>query len=331
MFLNSSRLGSLRFFVAAARASSFKQAALDLHVTQGAVSQQIKHLEDSLGVKLFYRLVRQITLTVEGRRFAIICERALEDVERGAQEITAAQTVIDIRVRAGPSFSLRWLVPRLGDFYARHTGIRLFVNAAYGVFDPARREFDLAIERSKVRSPMLHSEPFMDEYLVPVCTPEYLKRHDFLRRPADLGRCTLLHDGHPWVGASEDAEWRYWLDGVGTRGVDASKGQFFSLSNMSIEAALTHQGVAMGRSSLIKELLVTGQLVTPFKRQIKSPIRYFLVYHKTLAMRSGMQTVIRWLHEQAKGVRKTNVAPDRGIRLSKSVADSMPGGRPGCL
>ena len=146
MFLNSSTLASLRYFAVAARVSSFKRAAIELHVTQGAVSQQIKHLEEALGVKLFYRLVRQITLTEEGKRFAVVVDRALEDIERGAQAIAASNAPIDIRLRAGPSFSLRWLVPRLGNFYARHTGIRLFVNAAYGVFDPARLEFDLAIE-----------------------------------------------------------------------------------------------------------------------------------------------------------------------------------------
>jgi LysR family glycine cleavage system transcriptional activator len=300
MFLNSSTLASLRYFVAAARSSSFKQAALDLHVTQGAVSQQIKHLEQALGVKLFYRLVRQITLTEEGRRFSVICQRALEDIESGAQAIVTVHTSIDIRLRAGPSFSLRWLVPRLGHFYARHSGIRLFVNAAYGVFEPARREFDLAIELVKGRVSGMHSEVLMDEHLIPVCSPEYWRTHEFLKGPKDLERCNLLHDAQPWVGAPEDAEWRYWLDGVGTTRVDSTRGQFFSLSNMSIEAALTHQGVAMGRISLVKELIDGGQLVAPFKRRIKSPTKYCLVYPKELAARPGMQTVIRWLREQAE-------------------------------
>jgi LysR family transcriptional regulator, glycine cleavage system transcriptional activator len=299
MFLNSSTLASLRFFVAAARASSFKQAAIELHVTQGAVSQQIKHLEEALGVRLFHRLVRQITLTEEGRRFSVISQRALEDIELGAQAIAAAHKAIDIRVRAGPSFSLRWLVPRLGHFYARHSGIRLFVNAAYGAFEPARREFDLAIELVKGRFSGMHSEVLMDEYLVPVCSAEFLRTHEFLKGPKDIAHCNLLHDAHPWVGAPEDGEWRYWLDGVGATRVDSNRGQFFSLSNMSIEAALTHQGIAMGRLSLVKELIEAGQLVAPFKRHIKSPTRYRLVYPKDLATRPGMQTVICWLREQA--------------------------------
>jgi len=300
MFLNSSTLASLRFFAAAARASSFKQAALDLHVTQGAVSQQIKHLEEALGVRLFYRLVRQVTLTEEGQRFAVIVARALEDIERGAEAIAAANAVVDIRLRAGPSFSLRWLVPRLGDFYARYPGIRLFTQAAYGAFDPGRREFDLAVELVKGRRlPALHCETLMDEYLAPVCSPEFLKQQGPLKRPKDLERCTLLHDAQPWDGAPEDGEWRHWLNAVGATTVDSNRGQFFSLANMSIEAALNHQGVAMARASLTKELLETSQLVTPFKQWIKSPTRYCLVYPKEAATRPGMQAVIQWLREQA--------------------------------
>jgi LysR family transcriptional regulator, glycine cleavage system transcriptional activator len=299
MFLNSSTLASLRYFIAAARVSSFKRAAVDLHVTQGAVSQQIKHLEQALGVKLFYRLVRQIELTEEGRRFAVVVEQALNDIERSAQAITAVQGSIDIRLRAGPSLSLRWLVPRLGDFYARHTGIRLFLNAAYGAFDPDRREFDLAIELTKGQLAGMHSEVLMDEYLVPVCGPEYLKSHLFLRKPKDLAGCTLLHDAHPWSGAPEDAEWRHWLNEVGAVSVNSNQGQFFSLANMAIEAALRQQGVAMARALLIEDLVESGQLVMPFRQRVKCPTRYCLVYHKELAARPSMRAVIQWLHEMA--------------------------------
>jgi LysR family glycine cleavage system transcriptional activator len=299
VFLNSSTLASLRFFEAAARLLSFKRAALELHVTQGAVSQQIKHLEQALGCKLFYRLPRQITLTEEGRRFAAVITQSLERIEQEARAITAAGSTIDIRVRAGPSFALRWLVPRLGEFYARHPDIKLFIMGAYGYFDPARCEFDLAIEMVKGKLPTLHSEVLMEEYLVPVCSPAYLASNAFLKKPKDLARCSLLHDGHAWLGDGEDAEWRHWLRVVGAANVDSTQGKFFSLANMSIEAALTHQGVAMGRASLIRELLETGQLVAPFKQQIRSPMKYCLVYPVEVAQRPGMQAVIRWLHEQA--------------------------------
>ena len=113
-----------------------------------------------------------------------------------------------------------------------------------------------------------------------------------------------MHDAHAWVGDREDAEWRHWLREVGAAQVDSQQGQFFNLANMSIEAALTHQGVAMGRLTWVKELLESGQLVAPFKQQIKSPLQYCLVYPKELANRPGIQSVIRWLHEEAQGSRE---------------------------
>jgi len=304
MFLTSSTLASLRFFEAAARLLSFKQAAVELHVTQGAVSQQIKHLEEALGCKLFYRLPRQIALTEEGQRFAAVVAHSLDAIEQESKALAEARSTSEIRVRAGPSFALRWLVPRLGSFYAQHPHIKLFITAAYGYFDPARREFDIAIEMLRGKIPALHCEALMDEYLVPVCSPEYLATHEFLKKPKDLASGTLLHDAHAWVGDREDAEWRHWLREVGAAQVDSQQGQFFNLANMSIEAALTHQGVAMGRLTWVKELLESGQLVAPFKQQIKSPLQYCLVYPKELANRPGIQSVIRWLHEEAQGSRE---------------------------
>lgn len=300
MFLNSSILASLRFFEPAARLLSFKQAALELHVTQGAVSQQIKHLERALGCSLFHRLPQQIKLTAEGQRFAAVVAHALDAIEREAQAITSARNTLEIRLRAGPSFALRWLVPRLGEFYVRHPGIKLFITAAYGHFDPARREFDLAIEMVRGKVAGLRSEVLMEEYLTPVCTPKYLSQHDFLRKPKDLAKATLLHDAHAWPGAAPDAEWRYWLTEAGATHIDSSQGQFFTLANMSIEAALTHQGVAMGRESLIGDLLAAGLLVAPFKQRIKSPMKYCLLYPNNLADQPSIKAVIAWLHEQAR-------------------------------
>ena len=300
MRLNSNALASLRYFEAAARLLSFTRAATELSVTASAVSHQVKYLEELLGCKLFYRLPRAVKLTEEGQELAVAAERALWELDQKAAEVVAAKrSATDIRLRAGPSFVLRWLIPRLSSLRTRHPQITLRVIGAYGYVDPNRRDFDLAVEFRQDELPALHSEPLMDEYLLPVCTPEYLQQHDFLKAPADLAECTLLHDGDAWECASEDAEWRHWLQEVGECGVESNRGQFFTLSNMAIEAALAHLGVALGRASLVKDLLAAGRLIAPFREYVKSPCRYVLAYPPEIAERDCMRAVMEWLREEA--------------------------------
>lgn len=300
--LNSAALATLRFFEAAARLQSFTRAASELCITQGAVSHQVKYLEDCLGCKLFFRLPKQVKLTEEGEKFASVVAGALRALDQGAEAVVApSRATINVRLRAGPSFALRWLVPRLGLFHEHHPKIRLHVIGAYGYFDPVHRDFDLAVEFIQAPLPALHTEVLMEEYLTPVCSPEYLKRHGPLRAPVDLASCTLLHDGDAWVAASEDAEWRHWLHEVGAHDVDSNQGQVFTLANMAIEAALSHQGVAMGRLSLVKELLDSERLIAPFEQKVKCPTRYCLVYPSELAGHPGVRAVIEWLRDQAAG------------------------------
>lgn len=306
--LNSATLSTLRFFEAAARLESFTRAASELCLTQGAVSQNVKCLEDRLGCKLFFRLPGQIKLTEDGKKFAQVVTRVLRELEQAAEAVVAPhQSRIDVRLRTGPSFALRWLVPRLGRLHALHPNIKLHVIGEYGYFDLLQRDFDLAVEFVQAPLQGLHTEFLMDEYLAPVCSPEYLAKNEFLKAPEDLAGCTLLHDGDAWEEAvSEDAEWRYWLSEVGALKVDSSEGQFFSMANMAIEAALAHQGIAMGRLSLVEELLSARRLVTPFSQRIKSPTNYRLVYPAELAGRPGVTEVANWLREEANGRREAH-------------------------
>lgn len=317
--LNSATLSTLRFFEAAARLESFTRAAAELCVTQGAVSQNVKCLEDRLGCKLFFRLPGQIKLTEDGRKFAQVVARVLRELEEAAETVvTPRHSRIDVRLRSGPSFALRWLVPRLGKLHARHPNIRLHVIGDYGYFDPVHRDFDLAVEFVQAPLQGLHTEFLMDEYLAPVCSPEYLAKNEFLQAPEDLARCTLLHDGDAWEAASEDAEWRYWLSAVGALKVDSNEGQFFTLANMAIEAALAHQGIAMGRLSLVEDLLATKRLLTPFSQRVKSPTNYRLVYPAELAGRPGVAEVANWLREEAREGSQTRV--DRNPRRHLAAA-----------
>ena len=307
--LSSNGLAALRYFEAAARLGSFSRAALELGVTGGAVSHQMKYLESSLGVKLFFRVARQVKLTDEGKRLTESVNRSLKDLDETIAEISnPGQSALKVRLRAGPSFAQRWLTPRLGRLQNRRPDLTLHVIAEYGYFHPVERNFDVAIEFVKGRVAELHTEHLMAEYLVPVCSPKYLTRFRPLRTPADLGRCTLLHAGDAWEGATEDAEWRHWLDAAGgAPEVDSKRGNFFSFSNIAIEAALSDQGVAMGRLSLVQGLLDSGLLIAPFSDRVQTPTSYCLVYPKELATRPAVMEVTRWLHEEAAANQPTQV------------------------
>lgn len=312
--LNSAALSTLRFFESTARLGSITRAAEELCITQSAVSQHIKALESHLGFKLFFRLPGQIKLTDEGKKFAEVVARVLRDLEEAAEFMVAPRTSkIDVRLRVGPSFANRWLIPRLGRFHARHPNVTLHVIGDHGYLDPTQRDFDLAVEMTVSPPQYLHVESLMEEYLTPVCSREYLETHQFLVTPGDLARCELLHDGQAWPSASEDAEWSHWLNAVGARGVDSSEGHYFTLANMAIEAALSHQGVAMGRLSLVQPLLDSKRLVDPFSQRIKSPAMYRLVYPAELAGRPGVSEVTKWLREEAESAQATPAHSDAAI------------------
>lgn len=300
-FLDSPTLASLRFFEAAARLESFKLAASELNVTQGAVSQQIKHLERALGQRLFHRLPRRLCLSDDGARFAAVVAQALAMIRCEAEAIMADRAAAPIRLRVSPSLAMRWLVPRLGDFYARHPGQGLVITAAYGQFEPGPPDFDVAIEAIGEPPSGFCAELLMDEQLLPVCSPRYRDAHG-LETVRDLAACTLLHDAHAWPGAARDSEWRDWLDGVDAPGVRSRQEQFFSLAHLAIEAALNDQGVAMGRGALVDEALERGQLVAPFAPRVRSRTRYWLLYPEACADRPAVLAFRGWLRGQAATV-----------------------------
>jgi LysR family glycine cleavage system transcriptional activator len=320
MRLNSTALGTLRFFDAAARHLNFSRAAAELSITQGAVSHQVKYLEEFLGCKLFYRIPKQVKLTEEGAKFAKVVADSLRALDQGAEAaLNASRSLASIRLRAGPSFVRRWLVPRLGRLQSRCANIRLHVIADYGYSNLVERSFDLAVELVEQPPRAFQAELLMAESLTPVCSPEYRAKYGPLHKPTDLARCTLLHDGDAWEFASEDAEWRHWLNEVGAGSIDSSQGHFFSLSDAALEAALAHQGVAMGRRALVQELLDSGRLVAPFPQRVQSPTGYCLVYPKELANRSDVQEVAQWLREEAT---QPNVDAGRGRKRSGAYEGS---------
>ncbi|RZT36785.1 LysR substrate-binding domain-containing protein [Cupriavidus agavae] len=261
--LSASLLGWLRCFEAAARHCNFTQAAAELCVTQGAVSQQVKQLEQWLDRPLFLRTPRALVLTPEGERLRFVLRESFQAIESTLTQLRKRDKH-PIALSCSPSFAMVWLTPRLGNFFRQHPEIGLRVYGEFHALDRSRMMRDgieAAVRFDPGGYPDLKARVFLEEWLVPVASPAYLAAHPELASPDGLRAGMLLHDVSPWDGASEFEEWQCWLAHAGVTLPDESEGQRFNLSQLAINAALAGQGVAMGRTALVLEDIESGRLV----------------------------------------------------------------------
>lgn len=293
--INAQILAALRTFEAACQSRSFTRAAEHLHVTTGAVSQQIKHLEQQLGFRLFERLPRGLDMTAEGQQLFVVVHRVLQDLDNCIERLQRLVLEGQIRFRSTPSLLFKWLVPRLHLFHARYPDIHVDTFAEESLLKTEPRDFDLAIDYSFGDYRELKSELLLPETLFPVVSPDYAAGCDW-QDPATWRRLTLLHDSMPWRGAARDAEWRYYLDQVGLTEVDSARGHYFNRADLAIEAAAAGLGVALARGSLIDEDLDRGRLVAPMP-PVRSCCSYYLIYRPGTLENARIRVFFDWLKQ----------------------------------
>ena len=287
-------LTSLHAFEAAARRLSFKAAAEELHVTPGAISQQIKLLEDRLGTALFLRQTRRIQLTEAGRVLLVPTQQAFRALTDAVARIRGTDRGKILSVSLLPSFAALWFVPRLGHFRGRHPDIDVLISATPKLADIDRDEVDVVIRYGLGDYPGLHVEHLLADDLFPVCSPQLLEGPVPLRKPADLAHHTLIHD-------ELRQEWDLWMRAAGIEGLDTSRGPSFSLWDLAFQAAIAGQGVALGRSTLVGEYLKSGKLVRPFDVTSHSRFGYYLVCLLERANEPKIAALRGWLKEEIAG------------------------------
>lgn len=305
--LSPSLLVWARTFEAVVRCQSFTKAAQDLSITQGAVSQQVRQLEDWVGKALLVRGARTLSPTTEGRRLASVLTTSLQAVEQALAQIRKADAQDALLLSCSPSFAMSWLTPRLGDFYRRLPEVGLKVMAEFHPLDARRMRAEglaAALRYDLGHYPDLVTHPVLEEYLLPVASPRFMAEHPEIRSPADLDAALLLHDEAPWSGAQPAEEWQQWLQHAGSPRPAGwlGQGRSFNLSLLASEAAAAHQGIAMGRLTLVQNDLLAGRLCVPFPMVLRSRASYFLVNaadspHEVASVRA-------WLDEQAQGFRE---------------------------
>lgn len=285
-------LTALRAFEAAARQASFAKAAEELHVTPAAVSQQIKQLEDYLGVNLFRR-GKALALSDAATAALPLVSEAFDQLERAVARLRVGQERGPLVVSAPPVFAARWLVPRLEDFQARHPDIELRLLATKRLVDFALEDVDLAIRFGPGPYPGLHTEHLMPETIVAVAAPTLAAA---VAQPADLLACILLED--EWhTGAGVFPDWESWLAALGVTPDAPLRIRRFSDVSLAIHAALAGLGVTLAWRSLVADDLASGRLIHLFDHTVPTSMGFHLV---TPANRLGLGKVAAfrdWLLE----------------------------------
>lgn len=287
-------LNALRAFEASARHASFVKAAQELHVTPAAVSHQVKRLEDYLGVQLFRRLPRGLSLAETGQallselreiflRLDNAVERVLESGSRGALTISVA-----------PMFAVKWLVPRLHEFDELHPEIDLRISSSGNVIDFQRDAFDAAVRVGHGHYPGLETVKLFDESVTPMCSPRLLEGTHKLRRPGDLRRHVLLHDDS-MAFDPESPNWDSWIEAAGAKRIDSSRGPRFGQPDHALQAAIDGAGVVLGWRYLAADDIAAGRLVLPFTLQLPLGSAFYLVYPEAYAGQRKVMLFRNWL------------------------------------
>ena len=265
----SSHLRAVQAFGAVARAGSVVGAARELAVSASALSHLTRQLERRLGVPLLARAGRGIKLTPEGEQLAAAVVPALAAIAEALSGFTRRGT--ELRISALSTFAVRWLIPRLSRFQARHPDIELFLSTSTRAVNFAQETFDCAIRFGRGNWDGVASDALYREALVPACNPQWLKANG-IRRIKDLARVRLLH------ARARRQDWNHWLAAQDVAGIDTDAGPIFETRDLAIQAAIAQMGIAVVDPRFIEAELEAGQLVIPFPHSLALETGYWLVW-----------------------------------------------------
>lgn len=284
-------LNALRAFEAAARHLSFTRAAAELSVTQAAVSHQVKHLEEQLGVKLFRRMNRTLMLTDAGQALLPFVSDGFQVLAAGVARVADLGSEHRLRISTLESIAAEWLVARLGRFRLRHPEIDVELSISDALVDFQRDDIDVAIRYGPGGWPRVTAEKMTGETIFPVLAPSLIAAGPPLDAPTDLLKYPLIHE----QGIDF---WAEWFAAAGYQAVSVPRGPVLPHSNLVLQAAIAGDGVALGRSFLISGDLRNGRLVRPFAAAISVDAAYYLVYPPDAAARPKVRWFRAWLMEE---------------------------------
>jgi LysR family glycine cleavage system transcriptional activator len=282
-------LSSLRPFEAAARLESFSRAAEELHITHGAVSHQVRALEEHLGAPLFARHGKRVALTAAGRTFAERVRGALDEIAMAADVVRPARRDSRLTVNVLPSFASRWLMPRLIRFMEAHPKIELNVTASTALADFVREDIDVAIRFGRGPWTALVCEKFLEDEYFPVASPK-MNRGKLPKTPKDLLAVRLMLEDRDY--------WQRWFEVAGVPLDRPLEGPLFNDSTYSLQAAARGEGVALARRSIIGEDLERGTLKRLFNIAVPCRESYWFVSPKETASSARVRAFREWVKSE---------------------------------
>jgi len=277
-------LNGLRAFEAAARLGSFVAAGEELNVTQAAISRLVRLLEDRLGFRLFERMPNGLALTPQGKALQPGLTAAFDAIAGITQQVAAMRNTPVLTLGVGPSFAVRWLIPRLASFYRAHPDIEVRL-ATGGAINPFNDDWTCGILLGNGDWAGHQAEPMFSADLFPVCARSIAQR---LKKPADLAKEVLLEVQH------SPEEWPLWLAAARVKHAN-TLGPRFDNYAMALQAAVDGVGVAIGLRPYVEDDLASGRLVAPFKLAVPKGQAWYLVYRPFRQDDAALVAFREWL------------------------------------
>jgi len=285
---------ALRAFEAAARHENFSRAAEELHLTHGAISHQVRGLEEELGRPLFVRNGRQVKITNDGLKFAQFLGKAFADIAAATDAMRAASINQRLTITSIPSFAARWLAPRLGRFIELHPDIEVVLQSSGHMQDLAREGVDVGIRFGRGNYPGMVVLRLMGDVYYPVVSPHY-REGQLPATPADLARHTLLRSVEHWTP---------WFNAAGLTLPEPSGGLLFEDLSMLVRSAADGNGVALVRHVVAMQEIASGQLLRLFNIATPSPDEYFFVTPPGSASKPQVLAFRSWLLEEIESFQR---------------------------
>lgn len=282
----------LRAFEATARHLSVSKAAMELCVTPGAISQQVKLLEESLGVALMQRSGRTIELTDAGLLLRPQLTQALDWISVALDSVTRKRSKSTIKLTLLPTLAEKWLMPRLARFHGAHPELDIQIMTSFRSVELEAEDVDMASWIGVNLPPGVSGVRLFDDEFMPVCSPSLLKGGAPLTRPSDLVHFTLLKS------VPRADYWKAWLTHAGEPDLKSAHSLSFGSSSLAIQAAIDGVGIALVQHAYVKANLASGALVAPFDIKVRGKNGYYLGWSSARPVSEALALFRDWILEE---------------------------------